>query len=71
MKKLFTVVFTMLLAGSLAFAQGTGGSTDASKAPAGGKKTTTSAKKATKKAHKGGKKSKKGSAPATTAPAPK
>ena len=69
MKKLFTVVSTILLAGSLAFAQA-GGSTD-TKAPATGKKTTTSAKKGAKKAHKGGKKSKKGSAATTAAPAPK
>jgi len=69
MKKLFTVVSTILLAGSLAFAQTTGGS-DASKAPASGKKTTTSAKKGAKKAHKG-KKSKKGSNATSATAAPK
>jgi hypothetical protein len=71
MKKLFTVVFTMLLAGSLAFAQATGGSTD-SKAPKD-TKVAASGKKATKtsKAHKGGKKGKKSSGGTTTTPAPK
>jgi len=44
MKKLFTFVFTMVLGATMAFAQGTAGSTD--KAPA----TTTKAKKH----HKGG-----------------
>jgi hypothetical protein len=67
MKKLQTVVFTMLLAGSLAFAQ-TGG--DKSPAPKG--KTdnpTESSKKETKsgkKGHKGGKKGKKGSGGTTS-----
>ncbi len=60
MKKLFTVVFTMLLAGSLAFAQ-TGGSDK----PAGDKPASTDSgkkpHKGGKKGHKGGKKSKKGS----------
>jgi len=66
MKKLLTVVFAMLLAGSLSFAQATGGSTD-TKTP-----KTETGKKATKtsKAHKGGKKSKKNSG-GTTTPAPK
>jgi hypothetical protein len=70
MKKLFTVVFAMLLAGSLAFAQATGGSTDkAGKTEA----ATTSGKKATKskKGHKGGKKGKKGSAATTSTTPPK
>ena len=73
MKKLLTVVFTMLLAGSLAFAQATGGSTD--EAAGTGKKveTTTSGKKATKtkKGHKGGKKGKKGSSTTTPVNPPK
>jgi hypothetical protein len=73
MKKLFTVVFTMLVAGALAFGQAAG-STDqkpAEKAPAATTAPDASGKKATKKGHhKGGKKSKKGSAGATT-PAPK
>jgi hypothetical protein len=67
MKKLFTVVFTMLLAGSLAFAQDTGGDTSKTK----GKTTTAeTGKKPTKtsKAHKGGKKGKKGSGGSTTPP---
>jgi hypothetical protein len=68
MKKLFTFVFTLLLAGSLSFAQATGGSTtsktDAPKTESGKKA------KAKTKAHKGGKKSKKSSG-STTTPAPK
>ena len=66
MKKLLTIVFAMLLAGSLSFAQGTTGASDAQKPT-----TTAAGKKATKtKAHKGSKKSKKGSSttPAATAP---
>src|SRR5215472_1408483 len=72
MKKLFTVVFTMLLAGTLAFGQAGGGATKSDKAPAAAATTApdASGKKATKKAHKGGKKSKKGSG-STTTPAPK
>ncbi|HLW54354.1 MAG TPA: hypothetical protein VKW06_16070 [Candidatus Angelobacter sp.] len=69
MKKLMTVVFALLLAGSLSFAQAGGGSTDKE---GKGTKTaeTTSGKKATKtsKAHKGGKKSKKGSSTTSTPP---
>ena len=62
MKKIFVLAVTMLLAGSLSFAQATGGSTDTST----GKKGTTHSK--TKKAHKGGKKSKKNSGGTTTPP---
>ena len=67
MKKLFTLVITMLLGATLAFAQ-TGGGTDTKTPPP----DTKSGKKATKtsKAHKGGKKGKKGSTSDTT-PAPK
>jgi Ni/Co efflux regulator RcnB len=63
MKKLITIVLTMLVAGTLSFAQTGGGSTD-TKAP------KTEGKKATKtsKAHKGGKKSKKSSGGSTTPP---
>jgi hypothetical protein len=65
MKKLLTVVFTMLLAGSLAFAQTGAGSTGA-QADTGKKPATTSSKKSkTSKAHKGGKKNKKGSSSTT------
>lgn len=69
MKKLMTVVFSMLLAGSLAFAQTGAGSTDQTVAPS----TVKSGKKATKtrKSHKRGKKSKKGTASATTSTTPK
>lgn len=70
MKKLLTLVTTLLLAGSLAFAQTGGGSTDSkSTTPAktdSGKKGT---KKGTKsKAHKGGKKSKKSTSDTTAPP---
>ncbi len=75
MKKFSTVVLTMLLAGSLVFAQNTGG--DQNSKPGTGTTSgqptkTTSGKKASKtksKKHKGGKKAKK-SSPSTT-PAPK
>jgi hypothetical protein len=70
MKKILTLAFTMLLAASLSFAQGTTGSS--------GSKTETpkteSGKKAKTKSHskKGGKKSKgKKSAGGTTTPPPK
>ena len=73
MKKLFTIVCTLVLGGTLAFAQAGGGSkgSDAQNPPAD--KAGTTSKKATKsgkKGHKGGKKSKKSSS-ATTTPAPK
>lgn len=64
MKKLFTVVFTMLLAGSLAFAQAT--STTDTKAGEKTATTTTAKKKSAKKSHKGSKK-KKGSTEAAPA----
>jgi len=71
MKRLATLVFTLLLAGSLSFAQAGGGTTggdkDKGKTPA-----TDDAKKGHKggkKGHKGGKKSKKGEqTPATPPP---
>jgi hypothetical protein len=58
MKKLLTVAFTMLLAGSLAFAQTTSGDTktDSTKTST---KTTGKKGSKTSKAHKGGKKGKK------------
>ncbi len=66
MKKLLTVVFTMLLAGSLAYAQT---STDKT---AGDKPASTDSgkkgHKGGKKGHKGGKKGKKGSTDSTTPP---
>lgn len=68
MKKLMTVVLTLMVAGTLAFAQTGGGSTDASKTTTehkGGKTTKTS------KAHKGGKKSKKSSNSTGTTTPPK
>jgi hypothetical protein len=74
MKKLLTVVCTMLLAGSLAIAQDTGGD-KGTKTNTGGKKpaveSTTKTKTKTKggkKGHKGGKKGKKGTTPTTPPP---
>jgi hypothetical protein len=67
MKKLLTVVFAMLLTGSLAFGQATTGSTDKT-TPTTGKETTGKKGTKTSKAHKGGKKSKKGSSTTTTPP---
>jgi hypothetical protein len=69
MKRVFTVVMTMLLGASLALAQDTGDKTRTQTPP-----KTTTGKKATKvsKTHKGGKKSKKGSSTGTgTTPPPK
>ena len=70
MKKLATFVFALLLAGSLSFAQNTGGSTDTSKTKTKTPATTTEKKghKGGKKGHKGGKKGKKGSGGTTTPP---
>jgi hypothetical protein len=64
MKRLSVFVLAMLLTGSLAFAQATGGT------PKTEPKTAETGKKATKtkKGHKGGKKSKKGSTPTTPPP---
>jgi len=74
MKKIAILVFTMMLAASLSFAQGTTGSTDKTdKADKTGTGKTTTGKKATKapaKGKKGGKKGKKSSG-GTTTPAPK
>jgi Spy/CpxP family protein refolding chaperone len=73
MKKLFTIVCTLVLGGALTFAQ-TGASAGGQNPPAGDKTgTTTASKKGTKggkKGHKGGKKSKK-SSQTTATPAPK
>jgi len=72
MKKLLTVVFTMLLAGSLAFAQDTGGdkAKTTGKTKTGTAAAATSSGKTKTKAHKGGKKGKK-SGTTTTTPPPK
>jgi uncharacterized protein YdeI (BOF family) len=73
MKKFATLVFTMLLAGSLALAQDTGGDKGA-KTNTGGKKpavestTKTKTKSGKKGHHKGGKKGKKGNGTSTTPP---
>jgi len=77
MKKLLTVVFTMLLAGSLSFAQNTAGDNKDAKKDDQSGKTATSDKPAEKE-HKGGKKhkakkddqSKKGASDTATTPAP-
>ena len=74
MRKILTLVFTLLIAGSLSFAQTGGGTTGSGKAPQkktadadkGGKKGDDD--KGGKKGHKGGKKGKKGSSGTTTPP---
>jgi hypothetical protein len=71
MKKFATLAFTIMLAASLSFAQGTTGSTD--KAPKNTATKTTTGKKTTKAPtgkKSGGKKGKKSSG-GTTTPAPK
>ena len=61
MKRVLTVVFAMLIAASLSFAQ-TGGDKALNPQPLPpGKKTTTTTATKTKKKKKGGKKTKKGS----------
>ena len=70
MKKILTVVFTMLLGATLSFAQAAGGSTDPK--PTDKKPATKSAKSGKKaSAHKGGKKSKKSSSDTGTTTPPK
>jgi len=69
MKKLFTLLCTLVLGATLSFAQTGGGSTgtqDTSKQTEGKK-----AHKGGKKGHKGGKKSKKGQGDTSTTPPPK
>jgi hypothetical protein len=71
MKRLSVFVVTLLLAGSLSFAQTGGtGSADKGKAPASDD-SKKSGKKGGKKGHKGGKKSKKGDKGGDTTAAPK
>jgi hypothetical protein len=70
MKKLFTVVFAMLLGASLSFAQ-TGGDkakTDTPKTETTGNAAIGKKATKTKKGHKGGKKGKKSSGGTTTQP---
>ena len=69
MKRLSVFVVTLLLAGSLSFAQAGGGTTG--KTDDKGKTTDSKAHKGGKKAHKGGKKGKKSSGGSTTTPPPK
>jgi len=73
MKKLLIVVFTLLVAGSLTFAQNTGGDKGkaADKSSPKLDKSDSKEHKGGKKGHKGGKKSKKGSGNAGTTPPPK
>ena len=70
MKRLFTLVITMLLGASLTFAQAGGGSTGK---PADTTPSTSGKKghKGGKKGHKGGKKGKKGSSSNTGTTTPK
>ena len=66
MKKVFTLVCTLVLGATLSFAQAGGGTTGGT-----GTSTTDTGKKGHKggkKGHKGGKKSKKGSSGSTTPP---
>ena len=67
MKKILTVVFTMLLGATLSMAQATGGTTDTKTTD---KKPATKSAKSGKKAsaHKGGKKTKKSSSDTSTTP---
>ena len=67
MKKLFTLVCTLMLGATLSFAQAGGGSTGK---PSDTTQTDTGKKghKGGKKGHKGGKKGKKGSGGSTTPP---
>lgn len=67
MKKLFTLVCTLVLGATLSFAQNTGGSKGK---PADTTQTDTGKKghKGGKKGHKGGKKGKKSSGGSTTPP---
>ena len=66
MKRLSVFVVTLLVAGSLSFAQAGGGTTG--KTDDKGKTADSKAHKGGKKGHKGGKKSKKGSTSTTTPP---
>jgi len=68
MKKLATLVFALLLAGSLSFAQAGGGEKKAAEAP---KADTDKKSTKTKAHHKGGKKHKKGSTGANAGSTPK
>lgn len=68
MKKVFTLVCTMLLGASLTFAQA-GGGTPGAQGQDAGKTTTTKGKK--HKGHKGGKKHKKGDSANTGTTTPK
>ena len=68
MKRVFTLLCTLVLGATLSFAQAGGGSTGSQPT------TTTSGKKGHKggkKGHKGGKKGKKGSGSSGTTPPPK
>ena len=67
MKKLLTILFTLVVGASLSFAQAGGGSTGK---PADTTQSDTGKKghKGGKKGHKGGKKGKKGSGGSTTPP---
>ena len=71
MKRLATLVITMLVGASLAFAQAGGGSTGADKGTAAQTDTGKKGHKGGKKGHKGGKKGKKSSGGTSTTPPPK
>jgi hypothetical protein len=67
MKRLFTLVITLLVGGCLAFAQ-TGGGAPGKTADTTQSTSGKKGHKGGKKGHKGGKKSKKGSSTPTTPP---
>ena len=69
MKRLFTLVVTLLLGACLSFAQAGGGTTGSTGTGTSTTDTGKKGHKGGKKGHKGGKKSKKGSS--TTTPPPK
>ena len=72
MKRLFTVLMTMLLGASLAFGQTGGDKSTLNPQPLPpGRHPETTKTKSGKKGHKGGKKSKKGSSTTTTTQPPK
>lgn len=68
MKRLSVFVVTLLLAGSLSFAQAGGGTTGKTDDKGKTADSSTKGKKGGKKGHKGGKKSKKNSGGSTTPP---
>ena len=71
MKKLFTLLCTLVLGATLSFAQAGGGTTGTTGQDTTKSDTGKKGHKGGKKGHKGGKKSKKGAGDAGTTPPPK